>query len=249
MLNYRFYARGTVDTIAIAISNGLIKPDDPLSDLIRQWSQPWDGHIPEQSCDFDADQGLSKVWSYMGDFRPLDNLLGVDGVPESIRQHRDKFESLGLKLLRHVAVDFQSHTVNLYFRITGSVSEQYATSLAQLAVGSVISPKEYADMQRLLHPSGLTFAATINPATGEIKRVAFYALGIPANLLQDYLASASDRVKTFFEKAPSYEADGFDIIGWSFGAGGKNYLKVEKSYCGGVLPLFRGWNSVIVSGA
>lgn len=55
----------------------------------------------------------------MGGFRPLDDILCARDVPESIRRHGPTFHSLGLGSLRHVAVDYHSDTVNLYFHAPG----------------------------------------------------------------------------------------------------------------------------------
>lgn len=65
----------------------------------------------------------------MGALRPLDGILSVSNVPASISKHRTSFLALDLKEVRHVAADFQSTTVNLYFRAKGPVSEYTARNL------------------------------------------------------------------------------------------------------------------------
>jgi len=242
-LSYRFYSRSPIDTVSIAISADFIKPSNPLVHLIQRWSEPWAGPTPEQSCDFDSEKGLSKIWVTFGAFRQLDDLLSVEGVPDSVRQHKHVFHSLGLELLRNVAVDFQSDTVNLYLRVSGALTEEKAASLVALADGSTLTPSMWTEMQRYLSPSGCTLATTILAATGEIKRVAIYALGLPPDSFPDI----GDKLKTFFEVAPSYDSNEFTAVGWSFGAGGRNYLKAEKSYCGELYPLLRSHKSLLVS--
>ncbi|KAG6994064.1 hypothetical protein G7Y79_00047g082900 [Physcia stellaris] len=86
-LNYRFYERRPVEVLDIAVNTGLLEAKNPLATLLKSWSKPWGTSlhvVPEQSCDFDADKGLTKAWAYMGGLRPLDDILSVDGVPASI---------------------------------------------------------------------------------------------------------------------------------------------------------------------
>ena len=77
-LNFRFYARGPIDTVGIAIKAGLLEPDNALANLVTTWSSLYDG-VPEQSCDFDAQKGLAKVGSTCADSDPwtIFSVLGV----------------------------------------------------------------------------------------------------------------------------------------------------------------------------
>lgn len=232
--------------LEIAVDAGLLESNNSLATLLKSWSEPWGTGVPivpEQSCDFDAEKGLTKAWAYMGGFRPLDDILGVDGVPASITQHKSTFHALGLNRIRHVAVDLHSDTVNLYFRAPGPLSESQATKLVALASHNSLPLKEsvLADMQKFLSPEGFTFAVTLDVGTGEIKRVAFYALGLPPVTFPRMDA----RLCVFFAKAPSYDAELFTAVAWSFGKGDESYVKAEKSYCGGVVPLLKHWKSTL----
>ena len=126
-LNFRFYERRPIDTVGIAIQTDLLGPDNVLAPLITSWNSLHDGK-PEQSCDFDAQKGLTKVWVYMGGFRPLDNILRARDVPKPISRHSPIFHNLRLESIRHVAVDYHSDTVNLYFRAPGPVTEEQAAN-------------------------------------------------------------------------------------------------------------------------
>ena len=241
-LNYRFYERRPVEVLRIAEDAELLNPNNPLIALLDSWSLPWGTNrsmIPEQSCDFDAEQGLVKAWAYMGGLRRLDDILDVSDVPHTISQHRDTFHKLHLQEVRHIAVDFDSDTVNLYFPANGPISETMAKDLVELAGFSDFSTDDLADMPEFLSPESFTFAVTIEVATGEIKRVAFYALG----LAPGFSPEIGDRLTTFFREAPSYDEENFTAVAWSFGAGKEKYIKAEKSYCGGVIPLLRKWKS------
>ena len=195
--------------------------------------------IPEQSCDFDAEQGLVKAWAYMGALRPLDDILDVENVPDAIRQHRKTFHGLGLEEIRHIGIDFHGGTVNLYFRVQGPISEAMAKKLVKLAGFSDFSVDDLADMPSFLSSDAFTFAVTIRVATGDIQRVAFYALGLPPNKFPD----VGERLMKYLKTAPSYDDEDFIAVAWSFGKGSEKYIKIEKSYCGGVIPLLRQWRS------
>ena len=175
----------------------------------------------------------------MGALRPVDNVLDVENVPDMIRQHRETFHRLGFEGIRHIGVDFDGGTVNLYFRVKGPISEPMAKQLVELAGFSGFSTEDLADMPDFLSLDAFTFAVTIKVATGDIKRVAFYALGLPPNKFPD----VGDRLMTFFNKAPSYDEEDFTAVAWSFGKGREKYIKAEKSYCGDVVPLLRSWKS------
>ena len=242
-LNYRFYERESVDLLSIAIHAEFLKQDHPLVLMLRSWSAPWSGGVPEQSCDFDAKKGLTKLWAYQAGFRPLHDLLSMDGIPYSICQHEKRFCDLGLHTVRHVAADFCSDTVNFYFRISDSLFSDHAVRLVQLADPLPPSSAELQEIQRHINPTGFTFAVTIKINTGDILRVAFYALGLSPKSLPDL----GNQVNTFFEEAPSYDDKTFTALAWSFGWGGERYIKAEKSYCGELLPLVRSWNSNLTS--
>ncbi|KAK4693763.1 hypothetical protein P7C71_g3695, partial [Lecanoromycetidae sp. Uapishka_2] len=241
-LNYRFYERRPIDTVAIAVRAGFLAPDNVMAGLITSWSGLYDG-TPEQSCDFDAEKGLTKAWVYLAGFRPINDILGAAGVPETVRQHGPTFHDLGLELVRHVAVDYDSNTVNIYFRAPGPISEAQAATYVALADCPPPSKAELLAMRELLNPTGFTFSVTITAATGIIKRVGFYALKLPPNSFPEI----GERLATFFKEAPSYDAEEMNAVAWSFGEGGKRYIKAERSYCGRLVPLLRDWSSALTS--
>ncbi|KAL8922323.1 MAG: hypothetical protein Q9172_003615 [Xanthocarpia lactea] len=243
-LNFRFYERRPVAVLRIAEDSGLLESSNQLARLLDEWSKPWAGdgselEVPKQSCDFDPVKGLVKAWAYMGAPRPLYNLFGRSDVPQSITKHRDAFYQLGLISVRHVAVDFYSNTVNIYFGIQGPMTAPRAAELTALADYQFDLAIESADQFGWLPEVHFPFAVTIEVATGKIKRVAWYALG----LSMDRRPELGGRLETFLKVAPDYDVDTFLGVAWSFGPGQERYLKVEKSYGGGVVPLMKGWKS------
>ncbi|KAG4437220.1 hypothetical protein IFR05_007309 [Cadophora sp. M221] len=237
-LNFRFYERRPVDTVSIAVKAGFIEKDNIMGTLITSWSSLYTGDgTPEQSCDFDAGTGLTKAWVYMGGMRPIDDILNAEHVPESLKKHGPTFHGLGLELVRHVAVDYYSGTVNIYFRAPGPLNVEQASRFVALADCPPLPEAEVMEMRKFLNPTGFTFAVTIKLSTGSISRVGFYALKLPIGSFPEI----GSRLATFFSTAPSHDTEEMNAIAWSFGPGGKRYIKAERSYCGRLVPLLRDW--------
>ncbi|MGW1178682.1 aromatic prenyltransferase [Kitasatospora sp. NPDC002543] len=236
-LNYRFYDRVPVDTVGIGARAGLLDPRSGTAGLISSWSSLYDGST--ELCDFDAVRGLVKTWIYLGGMRPLDKILDTPGVPDTIRRHHDRFRDLGLTSVRHVAVDHQNDTANLYFRTRDGLDRQGAERLLALSRAGKPDEATFRDMVAFTAPDGHTFAVTLRIATGEIERVGVYALRLPAGRFPH----VNDRLAGFFRGAPSHDEEEMNAVAWSFGAGGSTYVKAERSYSGRLVALMREWNS------
>ncbi|PQE07084.1 Aromatic prenyltransferase protein [Rutstroemia sp. NJR-2017a BVV2] len=238
-LDYRFYERRAIDTVAIAFNAGLLTSDNAdMARLITTWSSLYGG-TPEQSCDFDAELGLVKTWVFLKGLRPLDDILDASGVPDTLRIHQSTFHTLGLDTVRHVAVEYAKSTVNLYFRARGPLSRTQAAKFNELAGARPPTESEFLEMLHHLNPLGFTFSVTLKATTGAIERVAYYALKLPVGIFPE----VSDGLKDFFAVAPSYDPEEMNAIAWSFGPGSQKYVKAERSYCGGLVSLMRDWNS------
>lgn len=242
-LIYRFKERRPRDVIATAVTWGLLETSHDLGNLLTSWSKPWGSEqkliFPEQGCDFEALRGLTKAWAFMGGLRPLDDLLSVPHVPECISMHRDMFLDLGLNTVRHVAVDFYTDDVILYFRAAGPLTEDQALSFVALAGYTSLSKSELMEMQKYLSPLGFTFAATITVPSGEIVRVAFYVLGLDEVKFPDI----GHRMTSFSSEAMDHDAEDFTAVAWSYGVGGGKSMKAERSCGGQVVELMRGGRS------
>src|SRR5579871_3764800 len=167
-LNYRISARYQLDTVAIAIKAGFVKPDNYLVLLINSWSSLYNGDT-EYGCDFDAAlAGVAKTWVNLKGLRPVDDVLNADHVPDVVRAHGPTFHNLGLKLVRFVAVDYNGNTMNLYFRSPGHITKDQAAKFVNLAQCPPPTEQEFQDMQTYLNPKGYPFAVTIEYATGTI---------------------------------------------------------------------------------
>ncbi|MFE6848913.1 aromatic prenyltransferase [Streptomyces sp. NPDC057686] len=236
-LNYRFYERRPTATVATATKAGLLDADDPMARLIQAWSGLYSDST--ELCDFDAATGLVKTWVFLGGMRPLADVLATPGVPQGIRRHEAAFDKLGLVWVRHVAVDYQHQSVNLYFRTSEGFSPAQARQFLALTGTELPQDSVMADIQQFTAPSGYTFSVTMRAATGKIERVGFYALKLPAN----QFPVIGERLEKFFHAAPSRDDEAMNAIAWSFGAPGQEYLKAERSYCGQLVELMQEWAS------
>ncbi|SDP97420.1 aromatic prenyltransferase [Lentzea jiangxiensis] len=237
-LNYRFYERIPTNSVTTAIRAGLLDPKNPMIDLISAWSSLYSGTSTEL-CDFDAEHGLSKTWIYLGGMRPLEQILGVPGVPRVLRAHESRFRELGLTSVRHVAVDYRSSTASLYFRTSRKITWTELEQLLTLVGGELPTPELFSHMEKFTSPDGFTFSVTAAAGGAEIQQVGVYALRLPVG----QFPVVGDRLATFFDSAPSYDDEEMNAPAWSFGPGGKNYVKAERSYCGRLVELMKQWNS------
>jgi 4-hydroxyphenylpyruvate 3-dimethylallyltransferase len=236
-LHYRFFAAGPSDTISAAVNAGLLDERHALLPLVRFWNA-LPGTPAEQSCDFDADLGLTKTWLYLGGTRPLQQILEGAEIPETIRQHAPCWIALGLRFVRFAAVDYRRNSVNIYFRAPGPITESAAVALANLARAAAPSAEQVAQMQRFLPRHGYTLGITINVASGVTERVCAYAPMLPPGAG----AVLPPRLSQFFTTAPCYDVEEANVAAWSFGIDG-NYMKAERGCFGGLANTFRRWRT------
>ncbi|WP_436771873.1 aromatic prenyltransferase [Yinghuangia sp. YIM S09857] len=232
-LNYRFYERVPVDTMRIAERAGFLALPSPAARLISAWSALYDGS--RELCDFDSATGLVKTWVYLEGKRPLAEVLSPPEVPDAIRRREADFHELGLDLVRNVAVDYQHGTANLYFHTHEGISPKAAEGLLTLSESAVPDEATYQDMAAFMPPDGFTFSVTLRIDTGNIERVGFYALRLPAG----QFPRIGDRLAAFFDQAPSHDEEEMNAVAWSFGSGTGHYLRAERSYCGRLVALMR----------
>ncbi|MER6254185.1 aromatic prenyltransferase [Streptomyces sp. NPDC001584] len=234
-LSYRFYTRTRTDTLATAIDAGLLPRDTPLAPLIEFWSGLYDG-AAEQSCDFTARTGLDKTWVWLGGTRPAAEVLDAAPVPDALRRNLPAFAQAGLAHIRFLAVDHRHHSVNIYFRVQGPVTPARCAEIVSLVAVAPPLPEDVAEMRTLM-PQDYGISVTVSLETGRVARVCFYALNVP----DDRLPRIPERIATFLTTAPSYDAEGCTVIGWSFGPGDGTYIKAERGCYGDVVSAFERW--------
>ena len=200
----------------------------------------------QQSCEFNSEKGLSKIWIYFGGFRPVSSVLGR-GVPATVALYEPIFIKAGLKWIRHVAVDFHFNTVDFYFRVEGPITPHLVHRLTKLAGAYSPSLRQVVELESYLNPEGFIFGVTIyclpevgNLTTeGGIRRVTFYAIGLPDSVYPE----VGGRLENFFNKAADYNKEIVRTVGWSFGKGSEMRIEGERSHCGRVMEMLRDWNT------
>jgi 4-hydroxyphenylpyruvate 3-dimethylallyltransferase len=237
-LNYRVYERQSVNMAFLAADAGLVSKNDALLSLIQSWSNLY-GEESQQLADFDAARGLVKIWVFLGSMRSLVEVLGVQELPACIKSHKNMFEALNLTHVRHVAVDLEKRSINLYFRTTQRFTREDVDEHISMAGANPISDTLFADIRQQFPISGGTFAVTMDFVTGKISRVAFYALRLSPKNMPNF----NERIRNFFQVCPSYDEEEMMALAWSFGKGSKIYIKAEHSHSGGLVTLLRNWNT------
>jgi 4-hydroxyphenylpyruvate 3-dimethylallyltransferase len=235
-LCYRFFARTRDDTIGAAVTAGLVRPDQPSTALIRDWSRWFDTEAIE-SCDFDAGTGLAKTWLHLGGMRPVDDVLGLAFVPDSIRRHRAEFQRVGFEYVRFVAVDHRSASANLYFRSLGPLTARRCADIVELVGAAPPPAHQFAEIQAKV-PTDFCVAATVGLADGALRRLCFYALGLTPTSFPEL----PGRLGRFFAGAPSHDGTPMNVVGWSFGSRGGTYLKAERGYLGDMAGVLASWD-------
>lgn len=90
------------------------------------------------------------------------------------------------------------HTANLYFRTSGKITWDETESLAN---GKRPGLFLFSDMEKFTPPDGYTFSVPMAVGDGEIQRVRFYTLKLPAARFP----AVGERLATFFQLAPSHD--------------------------------------------
>jgi 4-hydroxyphenylpyruvate 3-dimethylallyltransferase len=234
-INYRVYQRRPMDTVVMAVSVGLLRAQNTMTRLASAMS----ARYPQATgiADFDSKRGLSKSWFSLASERPLAELLWVPGIPEPVRRNGRQLREMGLYSVRHIAINYLEKTMNYHFPVAGHLDERRCRELVALADAEPPSRTVLADMSRFIPADWFTFSVTMTEH-GEIKRVGFYAL----KPVGDQWPALSGRLVKFFQTAPSRDTEEVNTLAWSFGAGGLNYMKAERSYSGSVHELMSLWN-------
>ena len=225
------------DTISLAVDASIISPTHPSILLLRSWFYMYDNE-PEASTDFDTARGLAKTWIYFMRLRPVDEILRVEHVPESFRNHIDKFKLIGARLVYHVAVSYKSTAVNLYLNIPTELTPERCAHIIQTLLPSCSPPtaSELEQIMKCVRPNAPTaFAVTMSYPSGTIERLCFYAFMVPKELALSI--GIGQRLEHFLKETPCYDENEVINFGWSFGRQGERYLKMDIAYCGGFSDL------------
>ena len=227
---YRFFYKWERDLTALAQEHGLIpRESSPIVDLQEQVLKNCPG-ATRAGLDLETSFGLAKVWTFTGGPTPIEQLLRLPAIPESVHQHLDFFHRHGLRHVFFVASDFQQNSMNVYFGLEDDCrSETWIRTLAE-ETGETPDDEAISQMLSSLAVS-VGVGATFSWDAPEMGRWCLYGLNIPYDdaLLTDSLPTLPERLQRFRQSAPSLnEAPQYNVA-WSFGPAGL-YTKLEKSY-------------------
>ncbi|MAR13547.1 MAG: hypothetical protein CL681_26685 [Blastopirellula sp.] len=228
---YRFFYKWERDLTALAQQRGLLPNEhSPINDLQQQVLEHFPG-ATRAGLDFDTSFGLAKVWTFTGGPTPLDALLELPAIPESVRRHRPFFDRHGLRHVFFVASDVQQDSMNVYFGLEEDCrSEAWLRQLGDETGGTPDNANVYEQMVSSLAVSagvGTTFRWD-DDAMG---RWCLYGLNLPCEhpAPEVNLPPLPERLQRFQRAAPTLNALPQYNAAWSFGKAGF-YTKLEKSY-------------------
>ncbi|KAJ5584514.1 uncharacterized protein N7459_004314 [Penicillium hispanicum] len=240
-LNYRLFMYKPSDTVEAAIESNLLEPGHPFIPLLGLWySLCHHDQAPSFWLDFSTTRStLDKTWLRISPLRPAKNLLQAPGIPNGMRNQFATLDRVGLNLVRFVAVDYHALTVNFYFPLPSPLSREQTDRLAALGDSHPPSEAKLQEMKQYLDPRGTLFAVTMKYPTGEIPRVAFYALDIDLTPDLKGLPQMNERGMKYLRAVKSYDDNPTTVISWSFGRDGGEYMKLEAGYSGHLQDLIR----------
>lgn len=227
---YRFFYKWDRDLTALARQTGLIPPAGPLVDLQGEVLSECRG-ATRAGLDLDTGFGLAKIWTFTGGPTPVDEVIQLPSMPESVRQHRSFFDRHGLRHVFFVASDFQQNSMNVYFGLEDDCrTEAWLRRLVDETGGGPEDPSAYTAMLASLAVSA-GVGTTFRWDRPEMGRWCLYGLNVPA---EDPVASAAlpplpPRLVRFRDAAPTLNRTPQYNVAWSFGRAGF-YTKLEKSY-------------------
>lgn len=224
VVNFRLASRGrSILASDIAAKAGWIDINDPLTQTVKAWSAR---DTAAEWCDFDPSRGVAKNWVYFERMQPIEKVL--EGLPHVVQARIGDLKAVGLEKVNFAAVDYTNRSMNVYFLPPGRLSAERAAEYVALAGSPPPKEEETKLMSSLLNPM-FTFGVTLDPKTGHISRVAFYATIEDGSTFGPF----NERLRKFYREAPCHDEKRLQIPCWSYGGGdGKTYMKGEASYCG-----------------
>ncbi|KUL39363.1 hypothetical protein ADL22_15975 [Streptomyces sp. NRRL F-4489] len=117
LMGYRYIKyTGDLDPYDTALAEGLIEPGDhPADRLFQDVKERFP--IEGTGGDFELAAGFQKIWCFFPSSRPqpLDELSQLPSMPPSVGEHLELLGRYGLRAASLFAVDYTSHTLNIYF--------------------------------------------------------------------------------------------------------------------------------------
>lgn len=223
-LYYRFFYNGPNDLTQRALQAGLLdQPDSPNVRLQAEMLQAFPRGT-RAGLDFDSGFGLAKVWTFTGGPAPLEQLLKVPSLPDSVAAHADFFARHGLRDVFFVASDYQGSTMNVYFGWDPACRNPgWIAAMVDETGGAAPTPELCQEILRSQAASG-GVGLTFSWERPELQRWCLYSLEVA----QPQQLTLPERLQQF-AGAPTLNQSPQYNVAWSFG-GSQTYLKLEKSY-------------------
>lgn len=117
LFGYRYIKyRGDLDPLETAIAAGMVEPSDhPAARLFHEVKE----RLPVEGTggDFEMGAGFQKIWCFFpsGRQQPLDEFAALESMPRAVGDNLGLLARYGLTSASLFAVDYTSHTLNIYF--------------------------------------------------------------------------------------------------------------------------------------
>ena len=227
---YRFFYKWDRDLTALAQQHKMLPSVScPIVDLQNQVLANCPG-ATRAGLDFDTSFGLAKVWTFTGGPTPIEQLLALPAIPESVHAHLEFFHRHGLRHVFFVASDVQHNSMNVYFGLDDSCRNE--RWIRQLAEETGETPTDETVSQILASLAVSTgVGTTFRWDSASMGRWCLYGLNIPygRDAAATHVPALPPRLQVFRETAPTLNVEPQYNVAWSFGDAGL-YTKLEKSY-------------------
>ncbi|MFF2810720.1 aromatic prenyltransferase [Streptomyces sp. NPDC058000] len=117
LLGYRYIKyTGDLDPLETALAAGMVERGDHPAERLF-WDVKKQFPIEGTGGDFEIAAGFQKIWCFFPSSRPqpLDELSKLDSMPRAVADNLDVLARYGLHAASLFAVDYTSHTLNIYF--------------------------------------------------------------------------------------------------------------------------------------
>ncbi|KAK7741752.1 hypothetical protein SLS53_004815 [Cytospora paraplurivora] len=240
-LLFRVLMATPADTIDIALRRGWLHPDQPLVGLVKAARAHFEGTIDEP--EFTVDKGCDGMFLYLGGLRDLAEVLGIPGMPDVIRAHREAFERLRLDKIVTVHFQYPQELISFYFLAQGPISKKALDEAIALSGAPPATDALYKDIVGVLLEEPYYLNVIMDYRTGRIIRVEVQLL-FPVKLPPEMeIPEIGERLATFWDM-PSHEYEDMDMLTYNFGDTHLGSVFGLRSYCGGLRNLLRDWEII-----
>jgi hypothetical protein len=219
------------DPVAIAREKGLFvptgRPVELLAQEVTEKLPVWWG------VDISVGNGFEKAWAFLENPPTFEELVSLEHVPDSIRNHGERWARAGLDSFCIMAFDFRNGTTNVYSRMLapGTVTQEAAEEMI-LEMKSPLPSDE--ELRRDTEAVNVYY--TFDWVSPDAKRLCF-AMTATEQTFPGHWHPLAARFKA---EAPFKAEDRGLIFNTTYGASG-GYLKVEADYTGDAGPRVFGY--------